>query len=92
MNRPPSPCVLCSRFHRQDDAPAGYGMCSGYDKLRRHDDTNEACPLFLAKKAGAGQASRSAETRMDAASNRGAGQRPRRTNETISRASAQPSR
>lgn len=46
MNRPPSPCYLCSRFHRQDDAPAGYGMCTGYDKLRRHDDSNEACPLF----------------------------------------------
>lgn len=46
MNRPPSPCVLCSRFHRQDDAPAGQGMCAGYEKLRRHDDSNEACPLW----------------------------------------------
>lgn len=46
MNRPPSPCVLCSRFHRQDNAPPGHGMCTGFDKLRRHDDTNEACVLF----------------------------------------------
>jgi hypothetical protein len=21
-------------------------MCTGYDKLRRRDDTNEACPLW----------------------------------------------
>lgn len=46
MNRPPSPCVLCQRFHRQDDAPPGHGYCNGYERMRRHDDTNEACPLF----------------------------------------------
>ena len=46
MNRPPSPCVLCQRFHRQDDVPAGHGMCTGYERIRRHDDTNETCPLW----------------------------------------------
>jgi hypothetical protein len=84
-HRQPEPCSACARFRPGETD----GTCTGYDKLRRHDDTNEACVLFLAKKAGAAQASRSAETRMDAASNRGAGQRPRRANETISRASAE---
>jgi hypothetical protein len=46
MNRPPVPCVLCSRFHRKDDAPPAHGYCEGFEKFRRHDDTNEACVLF----------------------------------------------
>ena len=46
MNRLPSTCVLCSRFHRRDDAPPGHGYCEGYERMRRHDDTNEACPLW----------------------------------------------
>jgi hypothetical protein len=46
MNRPPSPCVLCQRFHRRDDAPPGHGYCDGYERMRRHDDSNEACPLW----------------------------------------------
>jgi len=40
MNRPPSPCVLCSRF----DTSRSY--CEGYERMRRHDDTNEACVLW----------------------------------------------
>lgn len=46
MNRPPSPCLLCARFHRQADAPPAHGYCEGYERFRRHDDTNEACPLW----------------------------------------------
>ena len=46
MNRQPVSCVLCARFHRQADAPPGHGMCTGYERMRRHDDTNEACPLW----------------------------------------------
>jgi hypothetical protein len=46
MQRDPLPCVLCSRFHRRDDAPPGQGYCEGYERMRRHDDTNEACPLL----------------------------------------------
>ena len=46
MNRDPLPCVLCQRFHRQTEAPPGHGYCEGYERMRRHDDTNEACPLW----------------------------------------------
>ena len=46
MNRAPVPCVLCTRFHRHADAPLGQGYCEGRETFRRHDDTNEACPLF----------------------------------------------
>jgi hypothetical protein len=46
MSRDSLPCYLCTRFHRQDDVPAGHGMCSGYERIRRHDGTNEACPLW----------------------------------------------
>jgi hypothetical protein len=46
MNRAPSSCVLCQHFHRRDDAPPGHGYCEGYERTRRHDDTNEACPLW----------------------------------------------
>ena len=50
MNRDPSPCLLCTRFHRHADAPPAHGYCEGYERFRRHDDTNEACPLWnLAK-------------------------------------------
>jgi hypothetical protein len=46
MNRPPQSCPMCQRFHRQANAQPGYGYCSGYERMRRHDDTNEACPLW----------------------------------------------
>lgn len=46
MNRPPQPCVMCTRFHRQADAPPAHGYCEGKEVFRRHDDTNEACPLW----------------------------------------------
>ena len=74
MNRPPSPCVLCSRFHRQADAQPVHGMCTGYERMRRHDDTNEACVLFNRAKD---EAQRRAWAEQQAA-----------PNETISRASA----
>ena len=47
MNRAPEPCVLCARFHRQDDAPPAHGYCDGYERMRRHDETNEACVLWI---------------------------------------------
>lgn len=40
MNRPPSPCYLCRRF----DTSRSY--CEGYERMRRHDDSNEACVLW----------------------------------------------
>lgn len=46
MNRSPVPCVQCTRFHRKPEAPPAHGYCEGYERFRRHDDTNEACPLF----------------------------------------------
>lgn len=46
MQREPLPCVLCQRFHRQAEAPPGHGYCDGYERTRRHDDTNEACVLW----------------------------------------------
>jgi hypothetical protein len=46
MNRDPLPCVLCQRFHRQADAPPGHGYCDGYERMQRHDDSNEACVLW----------------------------------------------
>jgi hypothetical protein len=50
MSRPPSPCYLCSRFSCYRDEPPPHGYCEGYEKIRRHDDTNEGCPLWnLAK-------------------------------------------
>jgi hypothetical protein len=83
MNREPALCSTCTRF--RDD------RCDGYEKPRRAEDTNEACPLFLERKvaqASARMTRKSAETRMGAEFHRGAIQRPGRTNETISRASA----
>jgi len=50
MNRDPLPCVLCQRFRRQADAPPGHGYCDGYERMRRHDDSNEACPLWIRAK------------------------------------------
>ena len=47
-------------------------MCTGYEKLRRHDDTNEACPLWR-------EATDKAQRRVWA---------EQQHNETISRASA----
>jgi len=44
--RPISPCYLCRRFRRRDDAPPGHGYCDGYERMQRYDDTNEACPLW----------------------------------------------
>ena len=46
MNRDPLPCVLCQRFHRQADAPPAHGYCDGYERMRRHDNSNEACVLW----------------------------------------------
>jgi hypothetical protein len=47
MNRSPIPCHLCQRFTVTGrNAPQGHGYCDGYETFRRHDDTNEACPLF----------------------------------------------
>lgn len=49
MNREPKPCRACARFipdaqlRKDEDGP---GYCEGYEKLRRHDETNEACVLF----------------------------------------------
>jgi hypothetical protein len=83
MNREPAPCSTCARFRKD--------RCEGYEKPRRADDTNEACPLFVprkAQRASAGTTRKPAETRMDAVSHRSAGQQPRKANETISRASA----
>jgi hypothetical protein len=45
-HRPPEHCVLCDCFRIRKSTPPGHGQCTGYDKLRRHDDTNEACPLW----------------------------------------------
>jgi hypothetical protein len=45
-HRPSQPCVLCTRFHRHAKAQPGHGYCEGYEKFRRHDDTNAACVLF----------------------------------------------
>jgi hypothetical protein len=39
-HRDPLPCALCQRF----DTSRSY--CEGYERMRRHDDTNEACPLW----------------------------------------------
>jgi len=41
MHRDPLPCVLCRRF----DTSRSY--CDGYEQMRRHDDSNEACPLWI---------------------------------------------
>lgn len=46
MNSTTEPCYLCARFARQPDAQPGYGMCHGFDKPRRYDDTNAACVLW----------------------------------------------
>lgn len=46
MNRSPVPCALCARFAVKRSTPPGHGHCDGWEKLRRHDDTNEACPLW----------------------------------------------
>lgn len=46
MNLVIDPCYLCARFVRQPDAQPGYGMCHGFDKPRRYDDTNAACALW----------------------------------------------
>lgn len=43
MSRPPAPCSACARFVPTE---AGTGQCTGYEKPRQADDTNEACPLF----------------------------------------------
>jgi hypothetical protein len=45
-HRPTAPCVLCTYFHRHAEAPPAHGYCEGYERMRRHDDTNEACPLW----------------------------------------------
>lgn len=50
MNRPVDPCYLCSKFRRHEEAPPGHGYCEGYEKVRRHDDDNRACPLWLRAK------------------------------------------
>jgi hypothetical protein len=44
--RQSQPCVLCTRFHRHAEAQPGHGYCEGYERFRRHDGTNEACPLW----------------------------------------------
>jgi hypothetical protein len=44
MNRDTEPCYLCRRF----DTSRSY--CEGYERMRRHDDTNEACPLWIRAK------------------------------------------
>jgi hypothetical protein len=46
MNREPQPCHMCQRFRRQANAQPGQGYCSGYERMRRHDETNEACVLW----------------------------------------------
>lgn len=47
MNRAPTPCPMCTRFTVTGrNAPKGHGYCDGFEKFRRHDDTNEACVLF----------------------------------------------
>jgi len=40
MNRDPLPCYLCRRFD------TGKGYCNGYERMRRHDASNEACVLW----------------------------------------------
>lgn len=63
MNRAPTPCPMCARFTVTGrNAPEGHGYCEGYEKFRRHDDTNEACPLWIEKNGAAGQRIRRNET------------------------------
>lgn len=47
MNRQPAPCSACARFRPGETD----GTCTGYEKPRRADDTNEACPLWSERKA-----------------------------------------
>lgn len=52
MHRLIDTCPLCQRFTVTGrNAPQGHGYCDGYETFRRHDDTNEACPLWNRAKA-----------------------------------------
>jgi len=54
MSRAPAPCSACARFDKD--------RCTGYEKPRQADDTNEACPLWIEKNSTAGQRIRRNET------------------------------
>jgi hypothetical protein len=41
------PCYLCRRFTVTGrNAPPAHGYCDGWEKFRRYDETNAACPLW----------------------------------------------